>query len=115
VTDGMLDSHPSEERLVAYALGESNGTIEEHVRQCRVCAEYVKDVQAVRGDLSAVADEDVPSYLRERILAYPKRRSFLGLVPFWMRPGEWYRNPVVVGLGVVLAAAFLYLFFLLLL
>ncbi len=102
--------HPADETLVAFALDGGEARIEEHLRGCPSCCRYVKEVRLARDGLAGLPDTEVPPDVERRIRAHkapPARDPGAA----WRRPGDWYRNPFLIGLGVILAALFFYYFY----
>lgn len=105
----IVAEHPTEETLMAFAIdGESNET-QTHIRECPSCARFVKEVHLACGAVRDVADEEIPAELQRRILSHAELRSS-PRTGMWGKLGEWYRSPLLIGLGVALAAIFFYVF-----
>ncbi len=102
--------HPTEEALIAFALDGVGDDAKNHIRECPSCARYVKEVSLACGAVRDIAEEEIPIDLRRRILSHVQPRVSQR-VGTWGKLEEWYRNPLVVGLGVALAAIFFYVFF----
>jgi len=102
--------HPTDENLVAFALDGCEAEVEKHIRGCPSCARYVREVRMVHDDILNVPDTDVPDEIERRIRAHkpPVRHPQDSASS---RPGDWYRNPFLIGLGVILAALFFYFFY----
>lgn len=61
--------HPDEHLLLAYADGERNPEIEEHVASCADCAEHVRLLEAGRDALRAAPLLELPAERRREMIA----------------------------------------------
>jgi len=107
--DTVRALHPTEDELSLYALDNEGAGVEEHVRTCPACARFVKEMRLAHAAVAGTPEPEVPAELERRILAHrevPRKVT----VPS-VRWTEWYRNPFVIGLGLVLTVIFFYIFF----
>ena len=107
--DTVRALHPTADELSLYALDNEGAGVEEHLRNCPACARFVKEMRLARAAVAGTPEADVPAELERRILAHREvPRKAIALPNRWT---EWYRNPFVIGLGLVLTIIFFYIFF----
>ncbi|MBD3240545.1 MAG: hypothetical protein GF331_08170 [Chitinivibrionales bacterium] len=102
--------HPTEQELIAFAIDGAGDEAQNHIRECPSCARFVKEVHLAQGAVREIPDEQIPADLQRRILSHAEVRTS-PRPGMWGKLGEWYRNPLLIGLGVALAAVFFYVFF----
>ncbi len=107
----LQDTHPGEDDLIAYAVNGEEGVHKEHIESCPACARYVKEIRTIKTTIQSLPDKEVPEKIRKAILSSIKHRSLFGNQWFHFEISTWYKNPIVVGLGVVGIVIFLYIFF----
>jgi anti-sigma factor RsiW len=106
-----IEEHPNDDVLTAYALGNSDAAVEEHIASCPSCARQIKEIREIKSALTAMPDEDVPSRLLSKVYKQLGSR----------RPGlnEWFslsssrilRNTFLLIGGLCAAVIALYIFF----
>lgn len=106
----LIDEHPTDDVLIGYALENSVGGISTHVESCPSCSRYVKEMRLIKDSLETLPDEKTPDALRGIILKTIKNknnsaRSWLNFI--WT---NWFRNPFVIGIGIIWAIIFIYIF-----
>ena len=106
--------HPADEELMRFAVGEDGPDLSEHTAACPACARFVKEIEMVRSDLEGLPDEEVSAGLRSRILNRC-RMPDTPMLEHLGQPGSWWRNPLLIALGVGVFAVFFYIFFVFLL
>ncbi len=107
----VLDEHPLEDVLVDYVLDHEDTEITNHLVSCPSCSRYVKEIGTIKKTLQALGDEDVPDSLRNEILNSIKNKNILSGQCFSFDIVTWYRNPLIVGIGIIGVVIFLYIFF----
>lgn len=60
--------HPSEERLMEYAVSGGSPEMRAHIDTCDSCARVVGEFREVKHRVAALAEEEVPDTVRRRIL-----------------------------------------------
>jgi len=98
--------------LVAFALEQEHGEIAGHIAQCPACARYVKELSQVQEDIAGLSEQPIPRSVEKSILNWKRNVLPRTLAQFWGAFGEWYRNPVVIGLLLIALVTFLYTLFL---
>ena len=107
----LNDEHPNNEVLTAYALYSENTDIKEHVDSCPSCSRHIKEVLILKTVLQSLPEEDVPEKLRGAIIKAGKNKNRLLPQSFEFNIATWYKNPLVIGLGIILTVLFFYIFF----
>lgn len=104
--------HPTEEELIEFALGEQvRQDIEEHVRSCPKCSEYIEEMKDVKEAFQSLEDIEVSPSVTKNIFAATKDKTFQSRAMVYMQ--NWYRYPFLLGLltiGAVLLFYFLVIF-----
>ena len=105
-----VQEHPSAEELTGLVLDRSDTHLDVHLAECPSCARYVRELRMVRDSIASLPEYEVPASVERRVMQHqaPHAVRRPGL---WGRFGEWYRNPLLIGLAVVLASIFFYVFF----
>ena len=105
------DEHLSEDALIEYALHGRDEVHTEHIESCPSCSRYVKEIRAIKRTLQSLPDEDIPEKIRKAILTSVKGKDLY--LDEWSQfeVTTWYKNPLVVGLGIIGTVIFLYIFF----
>lgn len=109
-TTATFNEHPAQEALTEFALGEGGQELGEHVGHCAACTEYVEDIRKIRHAISTFPEVEPPPELYTSILREIKRREHPWLSYFTFDFTIWYRNPVWIGLMLVMAVLFVYIF-----
>lgn len=104
------DEHPDENRLMAYALDNRDRNITKHIETCPSCSRYIKEIRTIREVLSNFPDKEVPDKLRKRINQSLKNQNSILHLCFDFSLNNWYKNPLIIGLGISALAIFLYFF-----
>jgi len=107
----LPDTHPGEDELIAYAVNGEEGVHKEHIASCPSCARYVKEIRTIKTTIQSLPDEEVPEKIRKAILTAIKNRIPFVNQWFTFEVSTWYRNPLIVGLGIIGIVIFLYIFF----
>ncbi len=102
--------HPTDESLTAYALGEGNGDIEAHVSSCPSCSRQVKEIREIGNALASLPDEEVPRNVRDKVMGAARAKRW-GMEWFSLSCTKLLRSPLVLVIGIILAAIFLYIYF----
>jgi hypothetical protein len=102
-----IESHPSEDVLIEYAMGARDPGIQHHVDWCPQCRAFVDDMKSVRQSLAAIDDEEVPLNLGKRLA----KTGALTKFPSWVDAIilNWFRNPIVLTIGFLLYILLMYL------
>ena len=101
-------SHPVEDALVNYALGEADGAVERHCSECPACARYVKEIRDVQQKLRSLEEYDIPERIGAAILTGTGRKN--QNIPTVISFVSLYRHPVVIGIMALLLILLLYWF-----
>ena len=106
----MIDEHPNDDVLTTYAIDSKEDDISTHIQSCPSCSRYIKEIRTIKDSLQALPDEEVPQKLHGAILKTIKdknntTRSWLNFI--WT---NWFRNPFIIGIGIVWAIIFIYIF-----
>ncbi len=107
----MLDEHPLEDVLIDYVLDVEDPEIKDHLGSCPSCSRYVKEIGTIKQTLQSLPDEDVPESLRNDILNTVKNKNILSGQWVTFDVATWYRNPLIMGMGIIGVVIFLYIFF----
>ncbi len=105
------DDHPNDDVLIAYAVNGYIEDMKEHVDSCPSCSRYVKEINTIKHTLKSLPDEEVPENLRAKIMHSVKNSNSYLNQWFNFECTTWYKNPLIVGVGSILAVIFLYIFF----
>lgn len=111
----LNNEHPHDDRLIAYAMNGDYGDIKNHVDSCPSCSRYVKELRTIKIALQSLPDEEVPEKLRKAILRTIKNKSHYLSQWFEFNCATWYKNPFILGIGIICVIIFLYIFFVFLL
>lgn len=101
--------HPSDDLLTQYAINGNDIDIKKHIETCSVCSDFIKDIKEIEETLRTMPDEDVPKKLKDSILKSAKTNYFSSLYQHSFT--NWYKNPFILCIGIMLFAIFLYVFF----
>lgn len=107
----LNDEHPDDKVLTAYALYSENMDIKEHIESCPSCSRHIKEVHILKTVLQSLPEEDVPEKLRGAIIKSVKNKNKPLTQLFEFNIATWYKNPLVIGIGIILAVLFFYIFF----
>lgn len=107
----MNDDHPDGNVLTAYALYGENMEIKGHVESCPSCSRHIKEVRILKTVLQSLPEEDVPEKLRGAIIKSVKNKNKPLIQSFEFNIATWYKNPLIIGISIILAVLFFYIFF----
>jgi len=109
-------THPSEESLIAYSIDSVDQNIALHAKSCPECSDNILQMKKVFRTLKEIPDEDVPERLHQKILNVIKKEKRSHTISFnSLNLIEWYKNPVIIALVIILMGIFVFLFIFLLL
>jgi hypothetical protein len=101
------NDHPSEERLLEFAIEGGAGEIERHVKECANCAKTVAEFLAVKQRVVALDEEDIPEPLERRVLGIARHGHGTG---FFSGLQALFANPFLIALLVAMVVVLLYFF-----
>ena len=107
----MNDEHPVDTVLLEHALYNEHTDIKEHIESCPSCSRQVKEARILNQVLQSIPEEDVPEKLRGAIIKSIKNKHKPLTQSFEYNIETWYRNPLIIGIGIILAVLFFYIFF----
>jgi hypothetical protein len=96
--------------LTTYAVEKTDDDISSHIASCPSCSRYVKEMRIIRESLETLPDEKAPDKLHGDILKTIKDKNSLSdswLNFIWT---NWFKNPFIIGIGIVWAIIFIYIF-----
>ncbi|MBD3320061.1 MAG: hypothetical protein GF350_03100 [Chitinivibrionales bacterium] len=105
----MTAKHPPDDLLTEYALGIKGADTEKHVQGCPACARFVKEVKMVRESVAEFDEEEIPGPVKNSILSIPKNGMLKSA--YWHSLFSQKAVPFLIGLGVILAVIFFYIFY----
>jgi hypothetical protein len=106
----MVDEHPNDDMLTTYAIDSKEGDISTHIQSCPSCSRYVKEIRAIKDSLQVLPDEEAPEKLRGTILKTINSKH--SILNSWLNFAwtNWFRNPFIIGIGIIWVIIFLYIF-----
>lgn len=104
------DDHPTDEKLTEYALNNSDEYIKIHILSCPSCSRHIKEIRSVKTILQTIPDEEVPEKL-QKVLKKTTNSTYSITSWFEFTLINWYKNPLIIGLGIIGAVVFFFLFF----
>jgi len=107
----LTDEHPREDELIAYAVNGVESVHKEHITSCPSCSRYVKEIRTIKTTLQSLPDKEIPEKIRKAILTSIKSKNLYANNWFHFDVTTWCKNPLIVGLGIIGAVIFLYIFF----
>jgi hypothetical protein len=96
-----------EQDLIESVLRGKAGDVQRHVRQFPESAGLARDIEELKKGLLSIDDEEPPFHGED--IVKKKKSSFLFELLSFL-PTEWYLNPFVLCLGLVVFLWFLYIF-----
>ena len=106
-----IQEHPTEDKLIEYALGTSSPELKQHIENCPCCSRYVLEMEMVRDAFTEICEEDISPNLKERIFAATRKKSFVNVISHIVQ--NWHRNPFLIGMITVFAVLLFYFLFIL--
>ncbi len=106
----LIDEHPTDEILTTYAVEENENDISTHIESCPSCSRYVKEMRIIKDSLETLPDEKTPDKLRgsiQKAIKDKNNNARSGLNFIWT---NWFKNPFIIGIGIVWAIIFIYIF-----
>lgn len=73
------ETHPSEETLIALALGENGTDAAAHVEGCAQCGAFVREMRELRASVAGIDEEDPPRSLQQNVMRAVRMRGIAGL------------------------------------
>ena len=106
----LIDEHPTDDMLTTYAVEKTGDDIAIHIESCPSCSRYVKEMRLITESLETLPDEKVPDKMRGTILKTIKNNnnvsgSWLNFI--WT---NWFKNPFIIGIGIIWTIIFIYIF-----
>jgi hypothetical protein len=93
--------HPSEERLIEFAInGQNDREIAGHCASCATCNAVVNELRAVKDTITSSDDCEIPERVKKNIFTIThKKPEYISYLNNSLL--QWYKNPVLMALGVV--------------